>query len=148
MTDILVPHNFGFTTLGKNELEFQNKLFNENKAFILRELRLFSGIPEILSNLNPETLYKVVVAPEGAKLYKDSAGNYRGVFYKDGKIIQQARLKAVGFSLVKAATAIGCQILLVSIAIQLNSIEKSVKQLLVGLHDDRIAEIISGVSVP
>lgn len=146
MTDIFVPHNSKFTNLEKNELEFQNKLFNENKKSILRELRLLLGIPEILSKLNPETLYRIDVIPDGAKLYKDSAGNFKGVFYKDGKIIQHAKLKAVGPSFVKAASAIGSQILLVSIAIQLNSIEKSVKQLLVGLHDDRIAEIISGVN--
>lgn len=145
MSEILIPHKPQFINLEKNELEFQNKLFNENKTSILRELRLFSGIPEILSKLNLETLYRIDIIPEGAKLYKDSAGNFKGVFYKDGKIIQHAKLKAIGPSIVKAASAIGSQILLVSIAIQLNSIEKGVKQLLVGLHDDRIAEIISGV---
>lgn len=146
MSEILIHHKPQFINLEKNELEFQNKLFNENKTSILRELRSFSGIPEILRKLNTETLYRINIIPDGAKLYKDSAGNYKGVFYKDGKIVQQARLKAVGPSLVKAATAVGSQILLVSIAIQLNSVEKNVKQLLVGLHDDRIAEIISGVN--
>ena len=145
MSKILVPYELHFTDLEKNELEFQNKLFNENRKSILRELRLLSVIPEIVRKLNPETLYRLDVIPEGAKLYKNQAGNFKGVFYKNGKILQHAEFKAVSSSLIKAATAIGSQILLVSIAIQLNSIEKSVKQILIGLHDDRVAEIISGV---
>ncbi|HHT9111635.1 MAG TPA: hypothetical protein ACFYDZ_10835, partial [Candidatus Brocadiaceae bacterium] len=79
MSKILVPYEPHFTDLEKNELEFQNKLFNENRKSILRELRLLSVIPEIVRKLNAETLYRLDVIPEGAKLYTNKAGNFNGV---------------------------------------------------------------------
>ena len=44
-----------------------------------------------------------------------------------------------------AAKAVGSQVLLISIAIQLNRIEKMVEKLSQEMHHDRIAEVLSGV---
>jgi hypothetical protein len=128
-------------------LNFQNEQFLKNRKSVLNELKYCSGIPEIVRNLNPDTLYKFVAIPEGGKLYKDAAGNLKGVFYKkDGGILEHAKLKAVRPNFVKAATTVGSQILLVSIVLQLNRVEKSINRIFKELHNDRIAEIKSGIT--
>jgi len=146
MDEIFIPCNSPFTELDKTSLDFQNKQFVKNRRSVLNEIKYLSGIPEIISNLNPDTFYKFVATPDGSKLYKDAAGNLKGVFYKDGKILEHAKLKVVRPNLLKAATAIGSQILLVSIAVQLNRIEKSINRIFTELHNDRIGEINSGIT--
>ncbi len=119
---------------------------HKRRMDLLRELR---GIPEIIQaakELNADEVYKIVSFPDGGQLYKDAAGNFKGVFYKDGKILEHTKFQAVRPSLVKAATAVGSQILLVSIAMQLNRIEGSIAKLFSELHNDRIAEINAGIS--
>lgn len=144
MTKALIPCSPPFGELEKDNLVIQKNIFKKNRDIILSELRCLSGVPEIISQLNQDTVYKIVAAPEGAKLYKDAAGNIKGVFYKDGQIVEHAKFKAFHPSLVKAATAIGSQILLVSIAMQLNRIEKGMSRIINEFHNDRISEIFSG----
>ncbi|MBW1794834.1 MAG: hypothetical protein JRJ38_10455 [Deltaproteobacteria bacterium] len=144
MTKALIPYCPPFGELEKNNLGIQKSIFKKNRHILLNELRCLSGVPEIISQFNQDTVYKIVAAPEGANLYKDAAGNIKGVFYRDGKIVEHAKLKAVHPSLVKAATAIGSQILLVSIAMQLNRIEKGISRIINEFHNDRISEIFSG----
>jgi hypothetical protein len=146
MTKALVPYAPPFNGLEAANLDIQNKKFKRDRQLVLSELRCISGVPEIVSRLNQETLYKIVAAPKDATLYKDAAGNIKGVFYKDGKIIEHAKFEAVRPSLIKAASAIGSQILLISIAMQLNRIEKTIERIIGEFHNDRIAEICSGVS--
>ncbi|MEA1972257.1 MAG: hypothetical protein U9N34_03055 [Candidatus Cloacimonadota bacterium] len=146
MDEFLVPYDSPFTELDQTSLNFQNKQFSETRKSVLNELKYFSGLPEIIGTLNPDTVYKFVATPDGAKLYKDAVGNLKGVFYKDGKILEHAKLKAVRADLVKAATTVGSQILLVSIAIQLDRVEKSINRIFKELHNDRIGEINSGVT--
>ena len=142
MTRITIP--YAPPDLGPNS-DFQTKIFRKNREAVLRELRCLSGIPEIVRTLNQDTVYKIVCSPEGGKLYTDTAGNLKGVFYKDGKIIQHAKLRAVGPSLVKCATAIGSQILLIHIAIQLNEVKKAINTLKEMEYEKRLAQISSGV---
>ena len=142
MTRITIP--YAPPDLGPNS-DFQAKIFRKNRESVLSELRHLSGIPEIVSTLNQDTVYKIVYSPEGGKLYTDTTGNLKGVFYKDGKIVQHAKLRVVGPSLVKCATAVGSQILLISIAMQLNRVEKEMHRIRRDLHDDRISEIYSGI---
>jgi hypothetical protein len=146
MSKALVPYKYPFVEPQSDNLRFQKGKFNENRLSVLNELRSVSGVPEIINKLNQDTVYKIVAAPKGAILHKDQVtGTVKGVFYKDGKIIEHAKLKAIRPSLIKAATAIGSQILLVSIAMQLNQIEKTLSQIISEFHNDRIAEIFSGV---
>ena len=146
MSKALIPYTPPFIDLSAANTGFQNNKFLENRNAILNELRCISGIPEIASSLSPDTLYTLVSTPENGKLFKDSAGNIKGVFYKDGKIVEHARFRTVQPSLIKAATAIGTQVLLISIAMQLNRIEKGISRIINEFHSDRIAEIISGVN--
>ena len=95
MTKITIP--YAPPDLGPNS-DFQTKIFRKNRETVLSELRRLSGIPEIASTLNQDTVYKIVCSPEGGKLYTDTAGNLKGVFYKDGKIVQHAKLRVVGRS--------------------------------------------------
>ncbi len=142
-TKVTIP--YAPPDIGPNS-DFQTKIFRKNREDVLSELRCLSGIPEIVRTLNPDAVYKIVFSPEGGRLPRDPAGNLKGVFYKDGKIIQHAKLRAVGPSLVKCATAVGSQILLIHIAMQLNFIEKEIHKIIEGQHDDRISEIYSGRS--
>jgi len=145
MTKAIIPYNPPTFDLAPPNADFQTQNFLKNRKRVLNELRYISGIPEIASSLSQDTLYKLVCTPEGGKLYKDAAGNIKAVFYKDGKILEHAKLQAVRPYLVKAATAIGSQILLISIAMQLNRIEKGISRIINELNYDRMSEIYSGV---
>jgi len=146
MTKAIIPYRSLDVDLSSESTEFHSKRFLENRSTVLSELRCISGVPEIASTLNQDTLYKLVSTPEGGKLFKDSAGNIKGVFYKDGKILEHAKFQTVRPSLVKAATTVSSQVLLISIAMQLNRIEKGISRILNEFHNDRISEIFSGVN--
>ena len=115
--------------------------FAKKRKSLISELRCISGLPEVASNLNQETLYQLVLTPEGAKLYKDAQGNLKGVFYKNGKIAEHAKLKAVGPSAIKAIKTVGAQVLLVS------RIEEQISKVFLEFHGDRLAEIQAGKSL-
>ncbi len=142
MTKITIPYTP--PDLGPNS-DFQTEIFRKNRESVLSELRYLSGIPEIVNTLNQDTVYKIVCSPEGGKLYADTAGNLKGVFYKDGKIVQHARLQSVGPSLVKCATAVGSQLLLIHIAMQLNDVKKGIAKIINISDENRLAAISSGV---
>ena len=124
MTKVIIPYNSLHIDLPIENADFHSKSFLANRNAVLSELRCISVVPEIASALSQDTVYKLVSTPEGGKLFKDSAGNIKGVFYKDGKILEHTKFQTVRPSLVKAATTAGSQILLISIAMQLNRIEK------------------------
>ncbi len=146
MTTALVPFTAPAIDLAPSNKEFHKKNYKKNRNTLLSELRCISGIPEIASKLSQDTMYKLVSVPEGGKLYKDGAGKIKGVFTKDGKILKWAEFEAIRPSFVKAATAVGSQILLISIAMQLNRVEKGISRILDEIQSDRIAEIHSGVN--
>ena len=145
MTKAIIPYKAPDVDLRTDSTDFHSKSFSEKRSAVLNELRCISGIPEIVCNLSQDTVYKLVSVPEGGKLFKDSAGNIKGVFYRDGKILKHAKFQNVRPSLVKAATTVGSQILLISIAMQLNRIEKGISKILYEFHNDKISEIFSGV---
>jgi len=142
----VVPFTAPAIDLAPSNKEFHEKNYQKNRYALLSELRCISGIPEIASKLSQNTLYKLVSVPEGGRLYKDGAGKIKGVFTKDGKILKWAEFEAIRPSFVKAATAVGSQILLISIAMQLNRVEKGISRILDEIEGDRIAEIRSGVN--
>ncbi|WP_432737435.1 hypothetical protein [Maridesulfovibrio sp. FT414] len=144
MSKVVIPY---LSPLGFNRSDYSYDLIASQRSKVLHEVRLVSGIPELVRRFNPETVYKLVTSPEGGKLLKDSAGNIKGVFYKDGKILEHAKFKAVSPSLIQAAKAAGAQILLVSIAMQLNRIEQEISKVRVDLHNDRISEVHAGLNL-
>jgi hypothetical protein len=146
MTTAIVPYRFQIEGLKNSHCNFQQRRFDENRKTVLDELRLVSGLPEVVSTLNPETVYKLVSTPQNSRIYKDAAGNLKGVFRDEkGQIVEYAKLKAIRPSLIKAASAVGSQVLLISIAMQLDQIGKNVERIIAELHNDRIAEIEAGL---
>ena len=141
MSALVIPRRLPDACRGS---EFHEERYRRKRKEILHELRSLSGVPEVLRALRPNDTYRIVCAPAGGKLPQGTDGLYSGVFYKDGKILKHAKLQRVGPSLVKCATAIGSQILLISIAMQLNRVEKGIDDILAGLHGDRMAEIAGG----
>ncbi|WMJ07526.1 hypothetical protein [Nitrosomonas sp. sh817] len=125
----------------------EKKELSNKRSALISELRCITGFPEVVSNLNQDTVYDLVLKPEGAKLYKDAKGNLGGVFYKDGKIVEHAKFQEIGPSMLKAVKAAGTQVLMVSIAMQLNRIEEQVSKIFRELHGDRLAEIEAGRSL-
>ena len=143
MSETLIPYTLPSDLVNQDpKLNF----FEKSRLELLRELRCISGIREIAGSLSKDTVYKLVVTPEGAELFKDAAGNIKGVFYKDGKILEHAKFKALQPSLVKAAKTAGAQILLISIVMQLNRIEESISKIFGEFHRDRLAEINGGIN--
>lgn len=147
MTTVLIPSRPNEVISLRAGSENYDKEFVERRKGLLRELRCVPSIVQAAKALKPDEVYKIVSFPEGGKLYKDAAGNFKGVFYKDGKILEHTKFQAVRPSFIKAATAVGSQILLVSIAMQLNRIEESISKLFTELHGDRIAEINAGINL-
>ena len=140
-TKAKIPFDIEPSTLATPILNSQTEIYQERRKSLLDELRCISGIPNIINTLNRGEVYKLVCQPEGAKLFEDSAGNIKGVFYKDGKILEHAKFNAISPSIIKAASVIGSQILLVSIAMQLNRIENGISEIMEDLHNDRLSEI-------
>lgn len=145
MSSSIVPYNPDFSALKPAHASYQMDLFKKKRDGLINELRCFSGIPEICRELNKDVLYKVVV-PEGKLLQKANDGLFRGVFYKNGRVEKHAKFAEVQPGIFEAAKAIGAQVLLISIAMQLNRIEDLVKGIYREMHNDRLAEIQSGVS--
>ncbi len=148
MDAVMIPYQKPEIILSEANTTFQQDCFNRKRQAVIDELRCLSTVPTIARGLNQETVYKLVCTPEGGKMYKDSAGNIKGVFYdQNGKIIEHAKFKAVGPSVVKAASAVGAQVLLISIAMQLNRLEGEIVRMRRELHNDRLAEIDAGVQL-
>ncbi len=129
--------------------ELLTSSFNDRRSALISELRCISGIPEIASRMKPQELYTIVLKPDGnAYMQTDSVGNYQAVWRrKDGKIVQHTRLKAVKPSVVKALNAVGTQVILISIVMQLNRIEKRLTNIEKEFHNDRISEIKNGINL-
>lgn len=144
MSTALIPYKLDYGGLEKSHAVFHMEQFELSRRSLLAELRCLSGLPEVARSLNPDTLYKVVF-PEGKMLQKGKDGLFRGVFYGDQGIDQHAKFAEVRPSLMDIAKTVGSQVLLISIAMQLNRIEKMVENLSIEIHRDRIAEIFSGV---
>jgi hypothetical protein len=144
---LLIPYEPNFEGLEKANQRFHMINFKKLRAIFVDKLRYATSIVETAKNLKQDEVYKIVLKPDGAIMYDDKFGNLKAVWYKDGVIVQQTRLQRVGLNLFKAATAIGNQFLLISIAIQLNRIENLVNRVLEELHSDRIAQINSGIEM-
>lgn len=144
MKTAIVPYRASFPSLPDTNGAFHLEHFVQRRSMVLQELRCVSGLPEVVRTLNPDVLYKVVL-PKGELLQLGKDGLFRGVFYGDRGIDSHAKFAQVSPSLFDAAKAVGSQVLLISIAMQLNRIEQMVKSLSVELHRDRIAEIHAGV---
>lgn len=142
--DAVIPFEPEMTGLAPANGRFQLAVFSERRERALSELRMLSGMPEIVRNLKPDRVYRLVV-PDGKVLQRSKDGLYRGVVYRaDGKISQHAKFERVPPSLARVASAVGTQIMLVSIAMQLNRVEEAIAAVSEELHNDRVAEILAG----
>lgn len=141
---IIIPYKPDFGSLPKSHEDFHLDQFRKNRQDLLSELRCVSGFPEIF--LSQDTLYRVVL-PKGELLQKGKDGFFRGVKYSDRGIDQHVKFAKVSPSLMDAAKAVGSQVLLISIAMQLNHIEQMVESLSLEMHYDRIAQVRTGVDL-
>jgi len=140
----LIPITPEVTDLEPAHRDFQLSVFSQRRERALGELRMLTGVPELAASLKPDKLYRLVV-PEGKVLQKGKDGFFRGVFYgPNGKISEHTKFEKVSLNLARAASAVGSQVLLVSIAMQLNRIEKAISAISEELHNDRVAEILAG----
>lgn len=140
---MLIPLIPQVSDLAPAHRDFQLDVFAERRERALVELRMLTGLPELVSNLTPDRVYRLVI-PEGTLLQKGKDGFYAGVVRKDGKISQHARFDRLPPDLARVASAIGSQVLLMSIAMQLNRVEKAVAAISHELHDDRMAQVLAG----
>lgn len=143
MADLIAPRAPDFGDL-KVHADLHADLFRDGRQSLLSELRCVTGLIQIARAMKPEAVYRLVV-PEGRLLQQGKDGLFRGVLYRQGKIEKHARFAAVRPSLMHAATVVASQVMLVSIAMQLNRIEAMVEGLSRELHRDRIATVFAGV---
>ncbi len=105
----IIPVSPNFSEIPAKHAAFQARIFDEKRRDLLSDLRCISGIPQVVSELNHETLYRLVY-PEMKILQSTKNGEFRGVFYGiNGKrgIFNHVRFQAVGPNIIKAASAIG-----------------------------------------
>lgn len=119
----------------------------EREQHFMAALRSVPGLVEAASTLNRGQTYRIVFEPEGGELLRDAAGRLRGVFYKNGRICEFAKLQPVGVSVLKTITGAAAQLTQLALAIQLARIEKTQQQILGELHGDRLSEVASGVAL-
>ena len=144
-SNAVIPFDPAMTGLAPASERFQLAVFSERRERALCELRTLSGVPELARSLKPDRVYRLVV-PEGKVLQKGKDGLYRGVVYRtDGKISQHAKFERVPPNLARVATAVGTQIMLVSISMQLNRVEEAITAVSEELHNDRIGDVLAGV---
>ena len=144
MANVVAPQKPDFGDL-KVHADFHAEQFREGRRSLLSELRCVTGLVQVARAMKQDTLYKLVV-PEGQLLQQAKDGLFRGVIFRKGKIAQHAKFAAIPPSLTNVATAVASQVMLVSIAMQLNRIEAMVEGLSREMHRDRIAEIFAGVA--
>lgn len=145
MNNVVVPLELDKSLVKQDNMDIQTESFFLNREQLINSLRHIGGIINVAKSLKSDEIYKFVLSPENATLYKDTEGNLKGVFYKDGKIVEHAKLKAVRPDIAKVASTIGTQILLLDIAVQLRQIEKTLTTMRKEMNNDRIAEIKSGI---
>jgi hypothetical protein len=124
--------------------DFHAQQFRDGRRSLLSELRCITGLVHVARAMKSDVVYKLVV-PEGQLLQKGKDGLFRGVLYRKGKIQEHARFAAARPALMNAATAVASQVMLVSIAMQLNRIEGMIEGLSREMHRDRIEEVFAGV---
>jgi hypothetical protein len=144
MSTTIVPYNPDYRGLPEPHAKFHIEQLRRGRQSLISELRCMSGLPDVVRSLNPDTLYRLVI-PNGELLQQGKDGLFRGVFYEGRGIDQHARFAEVRPNLMEAAKTIGSQVLLVSIAMQLNHIEKMIENLSIEMHQDRISEVLAGV---
>ena len=98
-------------------------------------------------------IYKAVTGPLQMIEKGAAAGLFRGVSYDGGKIVAHAQFIKANPDIMLAATNCATQFMLISVAIQLNQIQNTLKEVQQEierveeyLHNDRVAEIIAGIN--
>lgn len=125
----------------------QHELYQNRRQSLLGEVRGLAGGMDLVSAVRSDEVYRIVWNHDGARLYRDAQGHLKGVFYKNGRIAEHARLEALKPSAVRLANAIGAQFMLVSIAMQLNRVESYLHVIHDELRGDRLAEIDAGLQL-
>lgn len=144
MDNLLVPRSPEFGKLERRHRDFHLQDFRKKRSALMGELSGVEPLCRVARGLNRRAVYTIELAPKGATLFKDGYGNVKAVWYKNGKIVQQARLRRVRLNVFRAASVAGSQILLVNIGMQLHEIREALKGIRADLHNDRMAEIESG----
>lgn len=114
------------------------------------DLRGITSIVDTVHTANPSEAYAIIVDNEEAWLagFDPSTGTFPGVVRgENGKIVEHPRWRRLGPDAIKAAKAVGMQILLISIAIEVHKIGKEITGIIRGLHNDRIAEMRGGINI-
>jgi hypothetical protein len=143
----LIPLTLNVEALEPNHKQIQLRVFKERRDTVLAELRTVAGVPKLVRELRADNVYRLVV-PDGEVLQQGKDGLFRGVIYDNkGKIAQHAKFEKVVPNLTRVASAVGAQIMLVSIAMQLNRIEAAIAEISEELHDDRMGQILAGIQL-
>jgi len=142
----LIPYSPNFEKLnhqGRRRLHEAD--FRRKREGVLAELRVLSGLPDLIQTCNQDVLYKVVVPSGGLLQQNKTTGQWSGVLRNDdGTIQEHAQFKEIRPNAMAAIKAVGSQVLLISIAMQLNELQSMVESLALEMHRDRISAIHSG----
>ncbi len=106
-----------------------------------------NSTPDVVKALKPEELYKIKSIPDGATIFVDKAGEITGTCRKNGKFAGHVRLEKMGPQLTQLAKGIGQQVVLVHIVNELREIKAEIQRIESGLHDDRVADVETGLKM-
>ena len=141
-----------FLSQFKNRNNYEDFFLKERKV-LLTNLGIYADLKKDIVKKAPETVYKLVYKPKNAKLFKDAAGNIKGVFYRDGKILKHARFKEINLEETKnftqaggAISSIFTQALLLKIAVEIEEVHKEISDLKKEFSMDRLSKLKSGIN--
>ncbi len=142
---IVVPHHTELHDLPASRQAFHQEYLLDRRTQLLSDLRGFPLVAEIAQTLRPEDTYRLVL-PHGRLLQRSKDGFFSGVFYDKKGIAAHARFLKSRPNLMRVAKGVGTQFLLISLAIQLNRVERLLESVLEEFHQDRIAKIQAGLT--
>lgn len=140
------------SSLSKSEKDKDIEFYNANND--LKEKKRSNLIQSIFNSsretakasLKNNELYKVAFDTQSLQKGKD--GFFRGVIYdKSGKIVEHAKLEKVNSTIVNTIRTAGTQAMLLNICIQLSDIQKSIQELSIEFHNDRISQLHSKIEL-
>jgi hypothetical protein len=143
----IIPGRISASGLDVPHAHAQDLHFNESREKLFTLLRSAPGFSKAVTKLVPSGLYRLLPGPSGAWMVQDASGATQAVWRNSEGISQHGRVVSAGPNIVGALTSIASQVLLVKIAIDIQTVIRQNHQISISLHNDRVAHVAAGASM-
>lgn len=144
----IVPATLAIMGLEPSRLQAHRTHFQESRSLLLAGLHSAPGFTRAFAQLAPTGLYRLLPGPAGTWMVRDKATGAIQSVWRDARgISQEGRLQRAGPNLRGALAAIASQVLLVKIAVDIQTVIRQNVEISQSLHADRVTLITSGAAV-